>query len=84
MTKIIIIISLSTILCSCTTIRTEHYIKLDHHITVDINATNINLNMNHTHEFKDNNSTTSQRRQAIRKVENMLKGLGTNEETQNK
>jgi len=84
MTKIIIIISLSTIFCSCTTIRTEHYIKLDHHITVDINATNINLNMNHTHRFKDDNSTSTQKRQVIRKVENMLKGLGNNEETQNK
>lgn len=84
MIKILISFTLITLFCSCTTIRTEHYIKLDHHITIDVNATNINLNMNHTHRFKDNNSTISQRKQAISKVENMLKGINTNEKTQNK
>lgn len=84
MTKIIIIALLTTTICSCTTIRTEHYIKLDHHITVDVNATNINLNLNHTHRFKDKNTTTSQKIQVVRDVEGMIKRLGINEKTQNK
>ena len=69
--------------CNCTTIRTEHYIKLDHHITVDINATNINLNMKHTHQFKDNNTTKLQRQQAIRNIENMMNKYTGNEKAQN-
>lgn len=84
MIKILIGVTLITLFCNCTTIRTEHYIKLDHHITIDVNATNINLNMNHTHRFKDNNSTVAQRKQAIHNVENMLEGINTNEKTQNK
>ena len=68
--------------CSCTSIRTEHYIKLDHHIQIDINATNINLNMNHTHRFKDNNLTDIQKQQAIRNVENIMNKYTNDEKTQ--
>ena len=83
MIKFFLGLTFITLFCSCTTLRTEHYIKLDHHIQIDINATNINLNMNHTHRFKDSNLTNTQKQQAIRNVENMMNKYTGNEKTQN-
>jgi hypothetical protein len=57
--------ALMTFTASCSTIKTEHHITLDHKITIDMNIPVIDLNLKHTHTFLDNNLTYEQKKLAM-------------------
>jgi hypothetical protein len=63
--------ALMTLSVGCSSIKTSHHITLDHKITVEMNVPTINLNLQHTHNFLDNNLTYKQQKLAMLRSERL-------------